>query len=81
LVNADELEAAFYEAEHRVLEIQTKLQRRAADPGCRFDDLFNLVADPAFLLVAWARVRGNKGGQNGRGGRAHSAVHHGVDGC
>ena len=27
----------------------------------RFDDLFNLVADPAFLLIAWDRVRGNKG--------------------
>jgi len=26
-----------------------------------FDDLFNLVADPAFLLVAWDRVRGNRG--------------------
>jgi RNA-directed DNA polymerase len=26
-----------------------------------FDDLFNLVADPAFLLVAWDRVRSNKG--------------------
>src|SRR5690606_10097734 len=25
------------------------------------DDLFNLVADPAFLTVAWARVRDNKG--------------------
>ena len=25
------------------------------------DDLFNLVADPGFLLVAWDRVRGNKG--------------------
>jgi RNA-directed DNA polymerase len=31
------------------------------DPHRRFDDLFNLVADPAFLLVAWDRVRGNKG--------------------
>ncbi|WP_081879802.1 group II intron reverse transcriptase/maturase [Nocardia sp. NRRL WC-3656] len=31
------------------------------DPGRRFDDLANLVYDPAFLLVAWARVRGNKG--------------------
>ena len=31
------------------------------DPGRRFDDLFNLVADPAFLVVAWNRVRGNKG--------------------
>jgi RNA-directed DNA polymerase len=27
----------------------------------RFDDLYNLVCDPAFLLVAWHRVRGNKG--------------------
>lgn len=27
------------------------------DPDHRFDDLFNLVADPAFLLVAWDRVR------------------------
>lgn len=28
--------------------------------GRRFDDLFNLVADPAFLTVAWHRVRSNK---------------------
>lgn len=26
-----------------------------------FDDLYNLVADPAFLAVAWRRVRSNKG--------------------
>ncbi|MEU6587570.1 reverse transcriptase domain-containing protein [Nocardia sp. NPDC046763] len=32
-----------------------------SDPHRRFDDLFNLVADPAFLLVAWDRVRGNRG--------------------
>ena len=32
-----------------------------ADPGRRFDDLANLVYDPAFLVVAWSRVRGNKG--------------------
>ena len=57
-----ELEYAFYEAERRVLEIQAKLHRWAAgDPHRRFDDLFNLVADPGFLLVAWVRVRGNKG--------------------
>jgi RNA-directed DNA polymerase len=50
------------EAEHRVLEMQTKLHQWAmADPGRRFDDLANLVYDPAFLVVAWARVRGNKG--------------------
>ncbi len=50
------------EAEHRVLVMQRKLHRWAvADPGRRFDDLANLVYDPAFLLVAWTRVRGNKG--------------------
>ena len=49
-------------AEHRVLRIQTKLHRwAAAEADCRFDDLFNLVADPAFLVVAWRRVRRNKG--------------------
>jgi len=51
-----------YEAERRVLMMQTKLHQWAvADPGRRFDDLANLVYDPAFLVVAWARVRGNKG--------------------
>lgn len=50
------------EAEKRVLEMQTKLHRWAkADSGRRFDDLFNLVHDPAFMLVAWRRVRRNKG--------------------
>ena len=61
-VNTDELELAAVEAELRVLKIQTKLHRWARDdPHRRFDDLFNLVTDPAFLLVAWDRVRGNKG--------------------
>jgi RNA-directed DNA polymerase len=61
-VNTDELEFALYEAERRVLEIQAKLHRWARDdPHRRFDDLFNLVADPGFLLVAWDRVRGNRG--------------------
>jgi RNA-directed DNA polymerase len=50
------------EAELRVLVMQTKLHRwAAADPGRRFDDLYNLVCDPAFLVVAWNRVRVNKG--------------------
>jgi hypothetical protein len=41
---------------------QAKLHRwAAADPGRRFDDLFNLVHDPATLIVAFARVAGNKG--------------------
>jgi RNA-directed DNA polymerase len=61
-VNTDELGYVLYEAEHRVLEIQSKLHRWARDdPHRRFDDLFNLVTDPAFLLVAWDRVRHNKG--------------------
>ena len=60
-----ELEYALYLAERRVLEIQAKLHRWARDdPHRRFDDLFNLVADPAFLLVGWARVRGNKGARS-----------------
>ncbi|MCX4970501.1 group II intron reverse transcriptase/maturase [Streptomyces sp. NBC_00654] len=61
-MNTDELEWALMKAERRVLEIQTKLHRWATDDSHRrFDDLFNLVADPAFLLMAWDRVRGNKG--------------------
>jgi RNA-directed DNA polymerase len=52
-------------AELRVREIQTKLHRWATeDSGRRFDDVFNLVYDPAFLLVAWQRVRGNKGARS-----------------
>ena len=50
------------EAESRVRVMQTKLHQWAmADPGRCFDDVFNLVYDPAFLTVAWRRVRGNKG--------------------
>lgn len=50
------------EAEWRVLGMQKKLHRWAvAEPGRRFDDLANLVYDPAFLVVAWHRVAGNKG--------------------
>ena len=61
-MNTDGPDHGLLYAERRVLEIQTKLHRWASDdPHRRFDDLFNLVADPAFLLVAWDRVRGNKG--------------------
>ena len=46
----------------RVSEMQAKLHRwAAADPGRRFDDLFNLVHDPATLLVAFDRVAANRG--------------------
>ncbi|MDQ3932030.1 MAG: group II intron reverse transcriptase/maturase, partial [Actinomycetota bacterium] len=53
------------EARVRVLGIQTKLHQWAmSDASRRFDDLFNLVCDPAFLLLAWHRVRGNKGARS-----------------
>jgi RNA-directed DNA polymerase len=46
----------------RVSEMQAKLHRWAvADAGRRFDDLFNLVHDPATLIVAWDRVATNRG--------------------
>ena len=62
LYNTDESELVLYRAERRVREIQTKLHRWATDdPDQQFHDLFNLVCDPAFLLVAWQRVRGNRG--------------------
>jgi RNA-directed DNA polymerase len=53
------------EAELRVRAMQTKLHQWAtSDPGRRFDDLFNLVYDPAFLVTAWNRVRVNKGARS-----------------
>lgn len=55
-----------HEAEARVLRMQTRLHQWAnRDPARRFDDLFNLVHDPATLVVAWRRVRGNKGKRSG----------------
>src|SRR5664279_5541696 len=48
----------------RVRDMQRKLHHWAvSDPDRRFDDVFNLVHHPDFLLVAWNRVRGNKGGR------------------
>lgn len=46
----------------RVAEMQAKLHRwAAADAGRRFDGLFNLVCDPATLIMAFERVAGNRG--------------------
>jgi RNA-directed DNA polymerase len=46
----------------RVAGMQAKLHRwAAADPGRRFDDLYNFVHDPATLIVAYHRVAGNRG--------------------
>lgn len=44
--------------------MQTKLYLWATrDAGRVFDDLHNLVCDPAFLVHAWERVHGNTGGR------------------
>ena len=49
----------------RVSEMQAKLHRWAmTDSGRRFDDLFNLVHDPATLQAAFARVAGNTGARS-----------------
>jgi hypothetical protein len=63
----------------RVSEMQAKLHRWAvADPGRRFDDLFNFVYDPATLIMAFDRVAGNRGartpGVDGLRGRRHRGV-------
>jgi len=64
-VNTDAPWPTLEEAEARVLGIQAKLHQWATDsPNRRFCDLFNLVSDPAFLTVAWARVRGNRGARS-----------------
>ena len=45
-----------------VRSMQIKLHRWAGENSSRrFGDLFNLVYDPAFLVVAWERVSTNKG--------------------
>ena len=83
-MNTGELDSALFGAERRVLKIQGKLHWWARDdPHRRFDDLFNLVADPAFLLVAWDRVRGNRGARTaGVDGRTARSIEsgHGVEG-
>ena len=61
-MNTDALWPSLDEAEQRVLDIQTKLHQWAIDdPNRRFDDLHNLVCDPAFLVVAWNRIRATEG--------------------
>src|SRR5664279_2178849 len=56
LVNIGAPWPSLEQAEPRVLAMQTKLHRWAISAaGRRFDDLYNLVYDPAFLVVAWDR--------------------------
>ena len=64
-MNTDDLWPDLSEAEVQVLRMQTKLHQWATDsPNRRFCDLYNLVADPCFLTVAWHRVRGNRGARS-----------------
>ena len=64
-MNTDELWPDLDEAEFQVLRMQAKLHQWATDdPNRRFCDLFNLVADPCFLTVAWHRVRANRGARS-----------------
>ena len=70
-------------AQERVLGWQTKLHRWAVqDEQQRFGDLFNLVCDPATLLVAWERVKRNRGSRTaGVDGQTRRRVEQmGVDG-
>jgi RNA-directed DNA polymerase len=61
-VNTDAPWPSLSQARARVLGIQAKLHRwSTGDTTARFDDLFNLVVDPAFLVMAWERVAGNRG--------------------
>jgi hypothetical protein len=67
------------EAGWRILNMQTKLHQWATDdPHRRFDDLFNLVADPAFLR--WrgigCGVIGGPGRQEWRGEASLHRVWH-----
>jgi RNA-directed DNA polymerase len=66
-VNIDEPISAeeLWWAGQRVLKIQTKLHQWASDDrGRMFADLFNLVTDPAFLMIAWDRVQDNQGARS-----------------
>jgi RNA-directed DNA polymerase len=52
-------------AQARVLGIQRKLHKWSIDDqDRRFTDLHNLVCDPATLMVAWHRVRANRGSRS-----------------
>ncbi|WP_433499205.1 group II intron reverse transcriptase/maturase [Sphaerimonospora sp. CA-214678] len=58
--------------------MQVKLHQWArADRSRRFDDLYNLVCDPAFLIEAWQRVSTNSGARTaGIDGLTVAAIEH-----
>ncbi|WAX78762.1 group II intron reverse transcriptase/maturase [Streptomyces sp. KMM 9044] len=62
LVNTGAGMAAAWRPGVPVRKMQLKLHQWArADVSRRFDDLYNLVYDPGFLIDAWHRVAGNTG--------------------
>jgi RNA-directed DNA polymerase len=65
-------------AGERVLGWQTRLHRWAVqDEQARFGDLFNLICDPATLLVAWERVKRNRGSKTpGVDGETRKRIEH-----
>jgi len=64
-VNAGESWPSLSEAKSHVLRIQTKLNQWALDdPDRCFNDLFNLVYDPAVLVEAWGRIGANRGARS-----------------
>src|SRR3954454_20278829 len=81
-VNTGARLAGLDEAEQRVLHFQRKLHDWASvDAERRFHEVWNLVCDPATLLVAWSRVSQNRGSRTaGIDGRTRGYVEqeHGV---
>ncbi len=64
------------QAEWRVLQMQRKLHLWAtSELAGRFDDLYNLVYDPAFLVVAWESGQGEQGLTFGWCGWSRSVLH------
>ncbi|HEY8985047.1 MAG TPA: group II intron reverse transcriptase/maturase [Streptomyces sp.] len=62
LVNAGAGTAVSWRPGVPVRKMQLKLHQWArADASRRFDDLYNLLYDPGFLIDAWNRVAGNTG--------------------
>ena len=63
-MNTDACWPTLDEAKATVLGMQTKMHQWATDaPSRRFCDLYNLY-DPAFLMVAWDRIRRNRGARS-----------------
>ena len=75
-MNTDASPPSLEEARQRVLHVQRKLHEWASeDAERRFQDLWNLVCDPATLIVAWSRVSQNRGSRTaGIDGKTRSYV-------